>query len=345
MLSVVILSRDHADLTCNALRALTRAHFDGEVILVDQASSDGTATAASRLLHGQLPLQVVANPANEPYAVAANRAASRATGEALLFLDNDTELEPGAIAALLAALEQDPQHVAVGPRLLYPTGHIQEAGLALPLWLVPLRLGTNARGDDHRYGCPRTAFALSTSCLLVRRAAFERVGGFDQGYHWGFEGADLAMALRRDRGKVFYEPRARCVHLGGATLDRHPELAQTDRNRNRFLERWGPDLFRRVAAYLDRLAESGPPRFLIYGTGDAGRHLANTLEVGGYEVAGFLTSNGVRSVGPYPAYRLDQLPADVAGRVLIGSPYVREAEEELARAGLLAGAALPVLVD
>src|SRR5207247_2448847 len=102
--------------------------------------------------------------------------------------DNDTDIQPGALRALLAAAESDHHVAASGPKLVFPTGQIQEAGLALPLWLVPFPIGSNARGDDHRFNFPRTAFALSTSCLLVRRPAFEAVGGLDEAYAWGFEG-------------------------------------------------------------------------------------------------------------------------------------------------------------
>ena len=104
-------------------------------------------------------------------------------------------------------------------------------------------------------------------------------------------------------------------------------------------------VLRRVSEYLERLAEDGPRRFLIFGTGESGQHLANTLELGGYEVTGFLARSAAAPVGAYPTWSIADVPRDAGSRVLIGSPFVREAEETLASVGLLAGAALPILLE
>ena len=345
--TTIILTHDQAARTLHAVRAVLPdlAALDGDLVLVDQASSDGVAKQVEECVAGRVPLRVVHNPTNQSFATAANLAARDAIGDFLLFLDNDTQICPGALATLVASCEADERAAAVGPKLVYPTGQIEQAGLALPLWLVPFPIGGNARGDDHRFNFPRQAFAVATSCMLVRRPAFEAVNGFEERYIWGFEAADLALSFRKRAWKVLYEPRAVCVHEGGASLSLDPALSATDENRKILLERWGVKLLGQVAQYLDRLAEDGPRRFVIFGTGESGQHLAHTLEIGGYEVTGFLSGNGIRNVGAYPAWNVNDIPEPGRGRVLIGSPYVRDAEEVLAGAGLLAGAALPILLE
>lgn len=345
---VIMQARGKSALTLRAVQALVDdgASEIKELVLLDQALEAETESMVRAIVEERFTVEVLPGVPGATFAQTANLYGTGSTPDFLLFLDNDTEIVPGAIDAMIAALAGDVRAAAIGPKLVYASGQIEQAGLALPLWLVPFPVGQNARRDDHRFNFPRAAFAVSTSCLLVRRVAFDLVGGFDEVYEWGFEAADLAIKLRKRNFRVLYEPRAECLHAGGATLNDFPELSRIDENRRAFLERWGVELFGKVGSYLERLIEDGGTRrFLIFGTGEAGRHLANTLEVGGYEVTGFLSANGVQSVDQYPAWNVNEEGLDKASRVLIGTPYVREAEDSLAEAGLLAGAAMPVLVE
>ena len=344
---IVMLCRDKLDLTGRAIVALARdvRGFDAELVLVDQSTEDGLELRAEKASQGRIPFRLITSGPGEAFSAAANRGATGAETDLLLFLDNDTELRPKCLSVLAGALNADEGIGIVGPKLVLANGQIDQAGLALPLWLAPIPVGRHAPENDNRFSFPRTAFAVSTSCLMVRREPFAAVHGFEEGYAWGFESADLSIAFRKRRLRTHFEPRAVCRHEAGATLNEHPDCSSVESNRARFLERWGVDLFRRVSSYLDRMVDNGAKLFYIYGTGAEARHLANTLELGGYEVGGFLSSNGIRSVGSYPAWNIRDAPRDTSGAILIGTDRVSEAEDELASAGLLGGAALPILIE
>ena len=156
--TAIVIARDHVSYTLRAVASLLiQRSVDVEIVLVDQGSTDGTAAAVTAAVGGRVPLRVVRFESNQAYAIAANRGAvsARPGSAALLFLDNDAELAPGCLGTLLAALEPEDDTAAVGPKMLYPTGQIEEAGLVLPLWLVPFAQGSNSRGDDHRFNFPR----------------------------------------------------------------------------------------------------------------------------------------------------------------------------------------------
>jgi len=344
-IGTVMLTRKGGACAERAVRALAAQACDQEIVLsvVVQGESEPLVERLQVAAGGHKVSFSEAAP-GEPWAIGANAGAATLDADVLLFLDDDTELAPGALGALLSRLNQDESLAMVGPMLVYPTGQIDQAGQSLPLWLVPMAVGRDAPSTDHRFGFPRDAFAVSTSCLVVRRSSFESAGRFHEGYAWGFEAADLALSVRENGGRVLYEPRSICQHEGGLTIRDDPALSRVADNRSLFLQRWGLDLWRQVGDFLERRAGHNRRELFIYGTGEAGRHLANTLEVGGFEVGGFLGDTAGR-IGAYEGWAVDDAPAACAERVLIGTPYVRDAEDRLSAAGLLAGAILPILVE
>ena len=152
-------------------------------------------------------------------------------------------------SALVAVAESDPRIGAVGSRLLDPDGTLQEAGSVL--WSDA---GTHQVG----HGIPPASYAYervrdvdySSGCgLLIRRTAWDQVGGFDEAYFPGyFEDVDLCLSLRSCGYRVVYTPRARLRHLrGGSTDPSHRGLVAV-RNGRRFIAKWASTL------------ESYPPR-------------------------------------------------------------------------------------
>jgi GT2 family glycosyltransferase len=96
--------------------------------------------------------------------------------------------------------------------------------------------------------------AATAACLLVRRAAYEAVGGFTEGYDYGTEDVDLCLKLRAAGGRIVYEPEATYWHHESATQYREESetrLLRQQSNRRLFVDRWGPRIFREVL--LDRL--------------------------------------------------------------------------------------------
>ena len=141
-----------------------------------------------------------------------------ATGDFIVFLNNDAFVEPGWIEELAATMQDDPMVAAVGPMFLYPDGRVQEVGsLALSTGDV-MQVGKGSVwGPDH-YDTPCVVDFCSAACLLMRRSDFLEVGGF--GFEWEpayYEDVDLCLKLWTTCGKVVVNPRARVVHIESKT--------------------------------------------------------------------------------------------------------------------------------
>ncbi len=185
-----------------------------EVIVVDDASPDGSAEALARV-EGLL---VVRNDANSGFIRSSNRGAREARGRFLLFLNNDTEVLPNWCDELVATFDAVPNAGIAGAKLLYPDGALQEAGGIL--W----RDGSAwnyGRFDDPakpEYSYRREVDYVSGAALLVPADLFWEVGGFDEHYAPAYaEDSDLAMKVRETGRAVIFQPLARIVHHEGAT--------------------------------------------------------------------------------------------------------------------------------
>ncbi|MGG5811736.1 glycosyltransferase, partial [Falsiroseomonas sp. CW058] len=199
------------------------------------------------LLHA-LPLSLLVGDRNRGYAAACNAGAAGAEAPLLLFLNSDVVAEaPGWLAPLRRALARDARLAAVGPKLLYPDGAIQHAGM----FFAPVPTGGwgcnhFSKGWPRRHppACrARRVPALTGAALLVRRAAFEAAGGFCTDYVLGdFEDSDLCLKLRAAGHELGYVPAAELVHLERQSIAAHPGHAGTlaaAHNRRLHDARWG----------------------------------------------------------------------------------------------------------
>ena len=229
-------------LRCLAALARDRSGVALEVIVIDDASPDPAVAALARVPG----LRLIRNPARIGYLRSCNAAAAAARGAYLLLLNNDTEPAPDAIAAMLAVFRARPDAGAVGARLLFPDGRLQEAGGII--W----RDGTGwnyGRGDDPdkpEYNYVREVDYCSAAALMVPRALFARLGGFDPRYAPAYyEDTDLAFRLREAGHPVLYQPRAQVVHVEGVSHGTDPAAggkAYQIANRARFVARWAATL-------------------------------------------------------------------------------------------------------
>lgn len=186
-----------------------------ETIIVDNASSDGTEAF---LTQTALPVSTIRNRENQGFAKACNQGAAAARADLILFLNNDTEPQPGWLEPLLQILDNDPAVSAVGSKLLYPDGTIQHAGILIaedhpgsdPL--VAINAHQRRPSDFPLANCPLTVQALTAACLLVRKSAFLETGGFDEGYWNGYEDVDLCFKLHEKGSKLVYEPSSVLIH-------------------------------------------------------------------------------------------------------------------------------------
>jgi GT2 family glycosyltransferase/glycosyltransferase involved in cell wall biosynthesis len=187
---------------------------DFEVIVVDDGSEPDSATRL-RELDG---VRVVRNPTNVGFIKACHRGADEAAGEYLVFLNNDTLVHAGWLAALMEAFQYAPPVGLVGAKLLYPDGRLQEAGGII--W----RDGTAwnyGRGDDPnrpKYCYVRDVDYCSGACIVVPRELFFEIGRFDERYCPAYyEDVDLAFKMRAAGQRVLYAPHSRVTHHEGWT--------------------------------------------------------------------------------------------------------------------------------
>ena len=217
-----------------SLRATLPSGLDGEIILVDDGSTDGTRAWLKNL---PAPCQAILNEKNLGFAGACNRGAAAATGEFLFFLNNDLVLLPGWLEPMLAAFDRFSDAGLVGNvQRNFATGAIDHTGIYFnhqgkPAHRTDLPLATRWLG----WPAYRRVDALTGACLGLRRAAWEKLGGFDEGFRNGSE--DIDLALRASAAGLHHY-----VALGSVV--RHHISASAGRNlRNeqntcRLVDRW-----------------------------------------------------------------------------------------------------------
>ena len=203
---------------------LATEHPDVEVVVADNASSDGTAAWLAEAHPGVV---VVRHVENLLFAGGNNAAVAHTTGDLVCFLNNDVEVPPDWLGPLVAAFA-DPGVVAVQPKLLQhgDRTRFEYAGASggfLDRDGIPFtrgRLFETLEADRGQYDDARDVFWASGAALVVRRAAFLAAGGFDEAFGMHMEEIDLCWRLQRAGGRVRVEPASRVFHLGGASLPR-----------------------------------------------------------------------------------------------------------------------------
>lgn len=245
--SIVIPVHNNAALTRACLDAVLADLGPGrEAIVVDDASTDATAELLAG--YGER-IRRLALADNVGYARACNEGAALAGGELLVFLNNDTEPQPGWLEALERHAREHPAAAAVGAKLLYPNGAVQHAGVVIGQDGYPHNLYAGMPADHPAVNRSRPLQAVTGACMLVRRDAFERLGGFDSGFVNSLEDVDLCLRLGEAGGEVHYCHQAVVTHMESASRGRRDRF---QRSVDLYRERWR-DRARRddVSIYVD----------------------------------------------------------------------------------------------
>jgi GT2 family glycosyltransferase len=200
------------------LGALERQSYPAswtEVILVDDASTDGSAVYVREHFPG---VQVVEMAHNRGLAAACNAGAAAARGDLLVMLNNDTEAEPGWLAALAAAAQQQPRAGAIASKmLLYDRRDtLHNAGDTMGADGIPRNRGVWQK-DEGQYDADVTVFGGCGGGVAYRREAWRAAGGFDERLFMYLEDVDLAWRLRLLGWEAVFAPEARLYHHVSAT--------------------------------------------------------------------------------------------------------------------------------
>ena len=233
--SIVIPVFNKAELTQQCLIHLANVTegISYEVIIVDNNSSDSTGEFL-QTLDGDV--QIIHNSTNLGFAKGCNQGASAARSRYVVFLNNDTIPKKGWLKSLVDEVEEHPDVAVVGSKLLYPDETIQHAGVVFSRQLqMPYHLFNGVPESLPAVNKRKEFQVVTAACMLVRKEAFEQVGGFDEGFVNGFEDVDLCLRIRQMGKKVVYQPKSCLYHLESQSPGRNKKDAE---NARRLLARW-----------------------------------------------------------------------------------------------------------
>jgi GT2 family glycosyltransferase len=235
--SILIPFRDHIDLTRQCVKAI-RAHTAGvkfEIILLDNWSQSLEAEkfCAEQANHPDTRVLRIAEPFN--YSRINNRGAQAAAYPFLLMLNNDVFVShPDWLRTLLNEALADPSVGAVGAKLLYPNGTVQHAGVVIGVGGIAEHAFRGIPGDGPGYLARAISTAdvgaVTAACMLVRREAFDRVGGFDEAeLTVAFNDVDLCIKLREAGYRIVFTPD--CIAEHRESLSRGDDFDETKLSR------------------------------------------------------------------------------------------------------------------
>lgn len=243
-LSVVIVTYNSREHIPECLRSLEPAAggLVMECVVVDNASTDGTG----ELVRGEAPwARVIDSGDNLGYAKAVNIGTRATTGEFVLVLNPDCILRPGSLVPLHAWMRDHPRCAIAGPRILGPDGEVELSGRSFPgpatflfnRYSLPTLVWPGnpwSRSyllSDWDRSTNRSVDWLSGSCMLVRRAAIDLVGGMDPAFFMFNEDVDWCRCMKRGGWSVDYVVASEAMHHIGASRRRTSPRVILERHR------------------------------------------------------------------------------------------------------------------
>jgi GT2 family glycosyltransferase len=223
-LSIIIVTRNTRAMTCDCIRSALagRGRLSVEAVVVDNGSSDGTAEA----VEAEFPeVRVIRSPNNLGFARAVNWGAASAPCDLLLLLNSDTLLFEDSLERAVEWMRGDVRCAVLGARLLARDGSPQTSIVRFPSLATEL-VGRSVlqRLFPRRYarkisvdGAPMEADSVVGAFFLIRREAWEALGGLDERFFFYFEETDFSFRAHAAGWRVMHVPSVRVTHLGGST--------------------------------------------------------------------------------------------------------------------------------
>jgi GT2 family glycosyltransferase len=285
--AVVVPTWNGRELLGTLMPSLAAQRFtDFEVVVVDNGSSDGSR----ELIAQSWPdVRLIALAQNIGFAAAVNRGIASTRSQYVALVNNDIELDPDWLGALVAALDADPRAASAACKLLsfHDRAVLDGAGDELTWSGVARRRGFGER-DTGQYETGGYVFSACAGAALYRRSAFERVGLFDEDFFAYFEDVDWGFRAQLAGYRCRYVPTAVAYHMAAATTDRSPGLGTYLRARNRIalvlknfplghLVRHAPDLLLEEIMGCVAAARDGHAALVPRALSDAVRALPRTL--------------------------------------------------------------------
>lgn len=276
-LSIILVNWNTQDLLLRCLRDVyhTAGDLDLEVILVDNASSDGSVAAVRR---DYPQVHIIENRENAGFARANNQGMRAAHSPYLLLLNTDAFVHPGTLQKLVAHMESTSDTGVAGCRLYYEDGRLQRSVTSFPtlateLWQALFLDRLFPRSPVFgKYQMTywemedlREVDSVMGAVMILRRKALDQVGLFDEGYFMYSEEVDLCYRIKKAGWKVRYLPDATATHIWGGSARKVPAetFLRLYRSRVRFFrQNYGSG---QAALYKGVLALNCLPRVVFGG--------------------------------------------------------------------------------
>src|SRR3972149_4148100 len=259
--SIIILNRNgfnHLKRCIPSIISATQCR-DYEIIVVDNGSMDDSVKYLESL--NMSNLRLIRNVENESFSVANNKGAGIATGDYMVFLNNDAEPLEGWLEEMLFTMEEEACAGIVGSKLIYPdkggtwvrslmdrswykANSVQHAGvLFMPYqgYIKPYNVGKSMSPFAEEVNVQRDYPAVTAACMMIRKSTFIDTGGFDIQYVYGLEDVDLCLKVRKMGLRVIYCPFSTLYHYEfGSQKDDRDDVVRNRRMSNLkiFNEKW-----------------------------------------------------------------------------------------------------------
>ena len=240
VISIIVPVYNEISQTIACLKSIyqQRVSVPYEVILADDASPD----PFHRVLKDIPGLIYVRQPENLHFLLNCNRAAEKARGDYLIFLNNDTLVKPGWMENLYATFHEQDNVGVAGSKLVYPSGELQEAGGIIWEDASGWNWGKGQNADHPIYNFVRDVDYISGASLMIPTALWKEIGGFNEGLEKAYyEDTDLCFQVREMGYRVVYQPSSVVVHIEGLTSGTDLSSGQKQYqliNQKIFKERW-----------------------------------------------------------------------------------------------------------
>lgn len=240
LVSIVIPVYNQFPFTYNCLRTIAAecAGMEYEVILADDNSTDETC----RITEKVSGLIISRNAENQRFLRNCNNAAQLARGKYVMFLNNDTEVQPEWLQSLCETIEADDSIGMVGSKLIYANGQLQEAGGILWADGSAWNYGHGDDPEKSEYNYVKEVDYISGCSMMIRRSLWEEIGGFDERFVPAYcEDSDLAFEVRAHGYKVIYQPKSVVIHHEGISNGTDTSCGQKQYqivNAKKFYEKW-----------------------------------------------------------------------------------------------------------
>lgn len=261
LVSVIIPIYGQSEYTIRCLRSIqcSPPQCAFEVLIIDDCSPDDSLERLARIPG----IRIIRNESNLGFLRSCNRAASMARGDYVHFLNNDTEVQPGWLDALVRTFSEFPGCGLVGSKLLNADGTLQEAGGIVWRDGSASNFGRGQDPDHPTFSYAREVDYCSGASIMLPTQLFRDLGGFDELFVPAYcEDTDLALRIRSQGWRVIYQPSSVVIHLEGVTSGRDVSSgvkAYQAINLKKLYDRWQPTLLSHEPAGLliDRAKDRG----------------------------------------------------------------------------------------